>query len=437
MHSTTLDKTAQAVSDLERQAMRKVAWRLLPILMLGYFIAFIDRVNVGFAALQMNHAIGLNAAAFGLGGGLFYLTYVLFEIPSNLAMQKVGARLWIARIMVSWGLVSAATAFIVGPSSFYAMRILLGAAEAGFFPGVILYLTQWFPAAYRARIIAIFMVAVPLSSFVGSPLSAALLQLDGLFGLQGWQLMFIIEAVPAIVLGLMTPFLLSNKPQDATWLSTEEKAWLVRRLDTEYAAAGKTAGANAHGRLRDILLNRYVLAAALVYAGASGASQCLSLWQPQIIKSFGLSTLETGLLNSIPFGVAALLMLWWGNHSDRTGERVWHSGLPLAAVALSLTLVAFTHGSLALTVALLVLAVTGTYVFKGPFWALASEWMPGAAAAAGLAQVNAVGNLAGFAGSALLGAIKEATGSFALALLPIALISAVGCIVLWQLARKR
>jgi sugar phosphate permease len=436
MHSTTLE-TIQAVSQLERQTMRKVAWRLLPILMIGYFIAFIDRVNVGFAALQMNHAIGLNAAAFGLGGGLFYLTYVLFEIPSNLAMQKVGARLWIARIMVSWGLVSAATAFISGPSSFYAMRILLGAAEAGFFPGVILYLTQWFPAAYRARVIAVFMVAVPLSSFIGSPLSAALLQLDGLFGLQGWQLMFIIEAVPAILLGLVTPWLLSNTPRDATWLDTEEKAWLTRQLDAEYAAAGKASGGQPHGRLRDVLLNRYVLAAALVYAGASGASQCLSLWQPQIIKSFGLSTLETGMLNSIPFGVAAILMLLWGKHSDRTRERVWHSGLPLAAVALSLALVAFTHSSLGFTVALLVFAVTGTYIFKGPFWALASEWMPGAAAAAGLAQVNAVGNLAGFVGSAMLGAIKEATGSFALALLPIALISALGCIVLWLLARKR
>jgi sugar phosphate permease len=437
MHSTTLNDAAPAVTTLERQTMRKVAWRLLPILMIGYFIAFIDRVNVGFAALQMNHAIGLNAAAFGLGGGLFYLTYVVFEIPSNLAMQKVGARLWIARIMVSWGIVSAATAFITGPSSFYAMRLLLGAAEAGFFPGVILYLTYWFPAAYRARIIAIFMVAIPLSSFVGSPLSAALLQLDGWLGLQGWQLMFIIEAVPAVLLGLMTPWLLSNKPRDAKWLSVEEKAWLTRRLADEEAGASKLGRSTGHASLRDVLLNRYVLAAALVYAGASGASQCLSLWQPQIIKAFGLSTLQTGMLNSIPFGVAAVLMLWWGKHSDRTKERVWHTGLPLAAVAISLALVPLTHYSLAFTIALLVFAVTGTYIFKGPFWALASEWMPGAAAAAGLAQVNAVGNLAGFVGSAMLGAIKEATGSFALALLPIALISAVGCVTLWLLTRKR
>lgn len=439
MQSTTQSASSiHAIQDrsvVERTTMRKIAWRLLPVLMIGYFIAFIDRVNVGFAALQMNKAIGLNAAAFGLGGGLFYLTYVLFEVPSNLAMQKVGARLWLARIMITWGIVSAATAFIVGPSSFYAMRLLLGAAEAGFFPGVILYLTYWFPAEYRARIIAIFMVAIPLSSFIGSPLSAALLQLNGWFGLQGWQTMFILEAAPAIVLGAMTPWLLTDRPEKATWLTAEQKQWLTGKL-VEEKNAGALKG-REHGRLRDILLNPYVLAAALVYAGASGASQCLSLWQPQIIKSFGLSTLQTGLLNSIPFGVAAVLMLLWGKNSDRTGERVWHTGLPLAAVALSLALVPLASGSLSLTITILVIAVTGTYIFKGPFWALASEWMPGAAAAVGLAQVNAIGNLAGFAGSSLLGAIKEATGSFALALMPIAAISAVGCVVLWWLARRR
>ena len=435
MISTTATSPMQAVSALERNTMRKIAWRLLPILMLGYFIAFIDRVNVGFAALQMNHDIGLNDAAFGLGGGLFYLTYVLLEIPSNLALQKVGARLWIARIMISWGLVSAGMAFISGPSSFYAMRLLLGAAEAGFFPGVILYLTYWFPAEYRARIVAMFMVAIPLSSFIGSPLSAVLLHLNNVFGLKGWQAMFLIEALPAVLLGLLTPWLLTDKPGKAGWLSADEKAWLEARL-AEEGGSGKP-GIKGHARLADVLRNRYVLAAALVYAGASGASQVLSLWQPQIIKSFGLSTLQTGLLNSIPFGVASILMLWWGKRSDRKAERVWHTGLPLAAVALSLTLVPFGTHSLMFTVLLLVVAVTSTYIFKGPFWALASDWMPGAAAAAGLAQVNAIGNLAGFAGSSLLGAIKQATGSFALALLPIALISAVGCVVLWQLTRQR
>lgn len=273
------------------------------------------------------------------------------------------------------------------------------------------------------------MVAIPLSSFVGSPLSAALLHLDGWLGLQGWQLMFIIEALPAVVLGLLMPWLLSDKPENAKWLDDEQKAWLKSRL-AEEGGARMIGKDKPHASLRDVLLNPYVLAAALVYAGASGASQCLSLWQPQIIKSFGLSTFQTGLLNSIPFGVASTLMLLWGRNSNRTGERVWHTGLPLAAVAISLALVPFGAALLPITIGILVIAVTGTYIFKGPFWALASEWMPGAAAAAGLAQVNAIGNLAGFAGSALLGAIKEATGSFSLALMPIALISAVGCVTL-------
>ena len=289
-------------SDVEIATMRKVAWRLLPVLMLGYFIAFIDRVNVGFAALQMNQDIGLNATQFGLGGGLFYLTYVLLEIPSNLVLQKVGARWWIARIMVSWGLVSACTAWVSGPSTFYAMRLLLGAAEAGFFPGVILYLTYWFPAAYRARIVAIFMVAIPLSSFVGSPLSASLLQLNGWLGLKGWQAMFILEGAPALVLGMLTPLLLTDQPANVKWLQPHEKDWLIERLASEAASRGATQD---HVPLRQILTNPYVLAAAFVYAGASGASQVLSLWQPQIIQAFGLSTIDTGLLNSIPFGVAS------------------------------------------------------------------------------------------------------------------------------------
>jgi len=272
------------------------------------------------------------------------------------------------------------------------------------------------------------MVAIPLSSFIGSPLSAALLQLNGWLGLKGWQAMFVLEAMPAIVLGVLTPLLLSDSPAKAAWLQPQEKEWLMQRLAAE---SSTRVGNKGHAPLLKVLTNRYVLAAALVYAGASGASQVLSLWQPQIIKSFGLSTFHTGLLNSIPFGVASILMLWWGKHSDRRNERVWHTGVPLAAVAVSLALVALAAQSLALTVALLVVAVTGTYIFKGPFWALASEWMGGAAAAAGLAQVNAIGNLAGFAGSALLGVIKDATGSFAMALLPIAAISAVGCLVLW------
>lgn len=421
------------VPELEQATMWRVTLRILPFLMVCYFIAFVDRVNAGFAALQMNQDIGLTAAAFGLGGGLFYISYVLFEVPSNLALQKVGARLWIARIMITWGLVSAGMAYVVGPYSFYAARLLLGAAEAGFFPGVILYLTYWFPATYRGRIVAIFMVAIPVSSFLGSPISAALLQTDGWLGFRGWQLLFIFEAMPAVLLGIATLFILPNGPADAKWLTPEQRSWLQGRLEAEQAARKSPVG---HLSLWRTLSNKYVLAAALVYAGASGASQCLSLWQPQIIQSFGLSTMQTGFVNAIPFGLASVLMILWGRHSDRTGERVWHTAFPLALLAGSLALALFTK-ALVPTVVILCLAVIGTYAFKGPFWALSTEWLSAGTAAAGIAMINAIGNIGGFVGNYLLGVIKEATGSYPLGLLPLGIISAVGTILILVLGRDQ
>ncbi|MGI3899457.1 MAG: MFS transporter [Janthinobacterium lividum] len=407
----------------------RITWRILPFLMLCYFIAFVDRVNAGFAALQMNHDVGLSPSAFGLGGGLFYISYVIFEVPSNLAMEKVGARLWIARIMISWGLVSGLMAVVVGPNSFYAVRLLLGAAEAGFFPGVILYLTYWFPAETRGRIVAIFMVAIPVSSFLGSPISAALLQTEGWFGLHGWQWMFIMEAVPAVLLGLVSLVWLPDGPRQATWLPPADREILTARLAVEAAVAKPTAG---HLSLWRVMSNRYVLAASLIYAGASGASQCLSLWQPQIIKFFGLSLTATGWLNALPFGIASVLMILWGRNSDRSGERVWHTAIPLALLAGSLCAALLT-GALLPTMVLLCLAVTATYIVKGPFWALSTEWLSAGAAAAGIAQINAMGNIGGFVCTSLLGAIKDATGSYALGLLPIAILSLVGCIAVLML----
>jgi MFS transporter, ACS family, tartrate transporter len=427
----------QAVSGADaaalKEIMTKITWRIVPFLMVSYFIAFIDRVNAGFAALQMNHDIGLTQAAFGLGGGLFYVTYVLFEIPSNLAMKKVGPRLWIARIMVSWGLVSAAMAFVTGPNSFYAVRLLLGAAEAGFFPGVILYLTYWFPRAYRARIVAIFMVAIPVSSFLGSPISAALLQVDGVLGLRGWQWMFILEAVPAVLLGVATIFVLPDRPSSAAFLAPAEREQVERALATE---AENDTTTTRHASLWAIMSDKYVLAASFIYAGASGASQCLSLWQPQIIKSFGLTNMQTGLLNSIPFGIASVLMIIWGRTSDRTGERIWHTAIPLALLAASLTASLATN-SLAPTILILCVAVTATYIVKGPFWALSTEWLSAGSAAAGIAQINAIGNIGGFIGTWLLGVIKDATGSYPLGLLPLAAISAVGCVLVLTIGRGR
>jgi sugar phosphate permease len=413
--------------------MKLVTWRIVPFLMVAYFIAFIDRVNAGFAALQMNHDIGLTHAAFGLGGGLFYVTYVLFEIPSNLAMKRVGARLWIARIMVSWGLVAAAMAFVTGPNSFYAVRLLLGAAEAGFFPGVILYLTYWFPRAYRARIIAIFMVAIPVSSFLGSPISASLLQIDGVLGLRGWQWMFILEAVPAVLLGIAAVFVLPDRPSSARFLSAEQRELIERELAAE---AERDTTTKRHTSLWAIMSDKYVLAASFIYAGASGASQCLSLWQPQIIKAFGLTNMQTGLLNSIPFGIASVLMIIWGRTSDRTGERIWHTAIPLALLAASLA-ASLSTASLAPTILILCVAVTATYIVKGPFWALSTEWLAAGSAAAGIAQINAIGNIGGFIGTWLLGVIKDATGSYPLGLLPLAAISAVGCLLVLTIGRGR
>jgi MFS family permease len=347
-------------------------------------------------------------------------------------MEKVGARLWIARILVTWGLVSAGMAFVVGPTSFYAVRLLLGAAEAGFFPGVILYLTYWFPREYRGRIVAIFMVAIPVSSFLGSPISAALLQTDGWLGLRGWQCMFILEAVPAVLLGIAALVVLPNGPQGARWLDPEQRAWLEQRLQAERAAPGHKAA--AHLSLWQVMSNKYVLAASLIYAGASGASQCLSLWQPQIIKSFGLTNMQTGLLNSVPFGIASVLMILWGRSSDARRERVWHTGIPLGLLALSLV-AAIGPNSLLPTIAILCVAVTATYIVKGPFWALSTEWLSAGAAAAGIAQINAIGNIGGFVGTTLLGVIKDATGSYPLGLLPLAVLSGAGCLLVLALGR--
>jgi len=411
-----------SVAAIEKETTRRVTVRIVPFLMVCYFVAFVDRVNAGFAALQMNKDLGLSATQFGLGAGLFYLTYVLLEIPSNLALQKVGARLWIARIMITWGLVSGATAFVAGPYSFYAVRLLLGAAEAGFFPGVILYLTYWFPAEYRGRIVALFMVAVPISSFLGSPISAAILQADNSLGVRGWQWLFILEALPAILLGVATWFVLPDGPSRAKWLSSEQREWLTHRLAFEQSSRTHAVG---HLPLKRLLSNKYVLAAALVYAGASGASQCLSLWQPQILKSFGHSITQTGLLNAIPFGLASIIMIWWGHHSDKNREHVWHTAIPLALIATSLA-AGLLINSLAGTMIVLALAVIGTYAFKGPFWALSTEWLSAGAAAAGIAQINAIGNIGGFVGTYLLGVIKDATGSYPIALLPLAALSAAG-----------
>jgi MFS family permease len=418
---------------LEAETMRRVSWRLMPFLLLAYLLCYIDRVNVGFASLQMNKAVGIDPKIYGLGAGIFFVGYFILEVPSNLALERFGARKWIARIMLSWGVISGAFALIGGPISFLVLRFLLGAAEAGFFPGVILYLTYGDPAEYRARIVGIFMVAIPVAGLIGSPISGAILGMSGVLGLGGWQWIFILEALPTIVLGIVAFVALSDKPNDASWLTAEQKAWLNAKLEGERRRASRVAPMSVW----KVMTNKTVLIMALVYAGAAGASTSLALWMPQLVKSFGLTNFQTGLVNAVPFGIAAVWMILWGRSSDRTGERVWHNALPLMWMVLALLGTFLVVGNMWATIALLTLIAAGTYASKGPFWALSSEWLGPTVAAAGLAQINALGNLSGFFFNYAIGYIKDETGSFPMALLPIAAVATLGIICLLTIGARQ
>jgi MFS transporter, ACS family, tartrate transporter len=420
------------VSPVETATMRRVTLRLLPFLMLCYFVSFVDRVNVGFAALDMVKDLHLSPRAFGLAGGIFYISYFMFEVPSNLLLEKVGARRWIARIMITWGIIAGCLALVTGEASLYAVRFLLGAAEAGFFPGVILYLTYWFPAEYRARIIGMFTVAIPVSSFLGSPLSAALLGTEGWLGLHGWQWMFIVEAVPAVLLGLACLALLHDGPTEARWLTPEQSGWLVGRLREE----GTRQRPVGQLTLWQVLGNGHVLLLAVVLAGTTANSSGIQLWQPQIIKAFGLTNMQTGLLNSVPFALASVAMIWWGRRSDRVGERVFHTAAPLALTGLSFLVAPLVVHSLPGTLVILCLGVIGIYAAKGPAWAISTEWLSASTAAAGLAQINALSNLAGFGTTYLLGYIRDKTGTFSLALVPLVALAAAATLVILLLGRS-
>lgn len=430
----TMKTTAQDAA-LEKEIVGKVTWRLMPFLIVCYLLAFIDRGNIGMASLQMNHDIGVTPQMFGFASSLFFIAYFFFEVPSNLALQRFGARKWIARIMITWGLISAANALVQGPNTLYVLRFLLGAAEAGFFPGVMLYMTYWIPAAYRARFVAIFMVAVPMASFIGSPISALLLQADGVLGLRGWQWLFILEGLPTVVMGVVCLWYLTDRPEQAKWLSLEQREWLSQRMERERLEK-KQAG---HVSLWKLFRSKEVIGMALVCSTASAAGTVLGVWQPQLIKSFGLTVMQTGMLNSVPYLIAAVLMIWWGRHSDRSNERRWHTVIPLALIACGL-LGTFFVSKLAPTVMLLTCVLVGAYSFKGPFWALSTGWLASGSAAAGLAGINAVANLIG--GGLMVNAygwIKTATGSHALGLAPIgvlALISITMLLILSANARK-
>jgi len=402
-------------------AIRKATRRLIPFLCLAYAINFLDRVNIGFAALHMNKDLGFTPAVFGFGAGIFFLGYIAFEIPSNLALHRFGARLWIARIMISWGLVACAMALVHTETGFYVMRFLLGVAEAGFFPGIILYLTFWFPAERRARIVALFMAAVPLATVVGAPLSGALLKMRGVLGLAGWHWLFIIEGIPAILLGIAAFFVLTDKPGHASWLTKDEASALEAALH-EDAETAKTVG---YADLWQALTQPRVLALGLLYFLMVIGLYGIGFWMPQVIQTFWLDPVSVGFLTAIPYLFAAIAMVAWGRHSDRTGERCWHIALPLFLAAAAFAWSA-SWGPLLPTMIALTLATLGFYAAFGPFWSLPTALLTGTGAAAGIALVNSMGNAAGFAGPYIVGVLKEATGSFSAALLFLAVALALG-----------
>jgi ACS family tartrate transporter-like MFS transporter len=423
-----------AIDGLERSTMRKVMLRIVPILFLSYFIAYLDRINIGFAALGMNHDLGLSSVDYGWAAGLFFLTYVVFEIPSNLVLERVGARIWIARIMISWGAVTACTAFVVGPWSLYGARMLLGLAEAGFFPGALLYLTYWCPAGYRAKVISLFSISVPLAGFFGSAISGALLGLDGWLGLRGWQWLFVLEGLPTVGLGVFVLVWLPNKPAHAKWLTAAERDWLQAKL----AAEAQLHGASGHQSVWRTIVNPSVLLLGLVSACSLATGYGIAFWQPQMIKAFGLSDLQTGFVTAVPFGIAAVGMVLWSLHSDKHMERVWHTTLSLLTAALGLALAA-TATSLPLAVLGLSLSLLGGYGVKGPFWALVSDWTNPKTAAAALGTINSIANISGFVAPMVIGMVKQSTGSIALGLAPMCAMSVFGAAIVWlmNLGRRR
>lgn len=419
-------------SHLEKRVMRKVTLRIVPFIMLLYFIAFLDRVNIGFAALTMNQDLGFSPTVFGLGAGIFFLGYFLFEVPSNLILHKVGARIWIARVMITWGLVSACMAFVQGTTSFYILRFLLGVAEAGFFPGIILYLSFWFPAARRAQVTAIFMAAAPLSTALGSPISAALLEMHGLLGYAGWQWMFLLEAVPAVLFGIVVLFFLTDRPAKAKWLTDEEREWLQNTMQAEEQAR---ASQQSHTSVWRGLADRRVLALALVYFGTSAGLYTLGIWSPQIIHAFGASSLEIGFLNAFPAVIGVVAMILWARHSDRSGERSWHviTACLLAAAGL---IYAGNVSSLLTVIVALTLVTVGISCSKPPLWSMPTLFLSGPAAAAGIATINSIGNLGGFVGPMMIGVIRQQTGSYTWGLFFVAALLALSALIVLLLSAK-
>ncbi|MCQ4122340.1 MFS transporter [Rhodococcus tibetensis] len=416
MTMTNAGATASANEGMamETRVVKKVARRLIPFLAVLYFVNYLDRTNIGFAKLTMGAELGMTETMFGLASGLFFVGYLIFEVPSNLALHRFGARLWIARIMLTWGILAAALAFVPNVGSLYVLRILLGAAEAGFFPGVMLYLTFWFPKKYRVRLLGLFLLTLPASSVIGAPLSAAIMQFgDGLFGLSGWRVMYLIEGLPAVLLAFVVWFYLTDRPFQAKWLDDQERAWLV---DTMAAEEHETAAHQPRTSVLRTLCNPRVLGFGFVYFGITYGLYALSFFLPTIVAglatTFGAtySVFQTGLIVAVPFLVGAVAMVLWSRHSDRTGERVWHVAAPTLLGAVSIPVALYLDSPFAAMAAVTLCAV-GVLCAMPVFWYLPTTFLAGTGAAAGIAMVNSIGNLSGFGAPYVTGWLTDLTGS--------------------------
>jgi D-galactonate transporter len=405
--------------EMERATMRHVTWRLLPFLLLLYIISWLDRVNVSFAKLQMGPDLGIGDAAYGLGAGIFFISYALCEVPSNLLLARFGARVWIARIMITWGLISAGMMFVTGPTSFYVMRFLLGAAEAGFLPGIIYYLSHWFPRTHRAKAVSWFMIGIPLSVVFGGPLSGWIMQhMDEHLGLHGWQWMFVVEGLPAVMLGFVVLWFLTETPSEARWLAPAQREWLSRRIEAEHVEAHARHGV----QLRAALLHPTVWLLAVVMFCCQTGSYGLTFWVPSIVDGLsGYSEFEVGLFSAIPYVAAAAGMVLVGMSSDRSGERFLHVAVPSVAGAAGFIAVGM-FASPMLAMAALAVAAVGDYSTRGPFWALPGKFLTGPALAGSIALINSMGAVGGVVGPSAVGWLKQHTGSF---VAPMVLLSGV------------
>jgi ACS family tartrate transporter-like MFS transporter len=410
---------------LERSTMRKVYLRLLPFAILSYVLAYIDRINVSFAGLTMRADLDMSAGTFGFAVGMFFWGYFIFEVPSNVILEKVGARLWIARIMITWGILAGLTAVVTGSTSFAIVRFLLGVAEAGFFPGIILYFTYWFPSHHHARIVSGFLIGLPFAVAVGAPISTALLGLDGLFGLRGWQVMYIAEAIPTVVIGVITFFVLTDRPEQAKFLTAEERNWLVSTI----AAERRATEAVRKFTLWQALYNPKVLLLALNYFGIVTASLGMLYFIPQMIKSLGdYSNMTVGWLTMIPYTCGAIAMVTWGRISDRMNERRWNLFIGCVLSTVGLVIAGLTMGTWWALVGMSIAAM-GFYGSKGPFFAMPPMFLSGAGLAAGIAWINSIGNLGGFFGPWYVGVMRDLTGNYAGGLYGLALLGLMAAIV--------